>query len=155
MMGSHPDLFWGVVASMYVGNIMLLVLNLPLIGIWVKVLRIPYLILFPLILLFCLIGAYTVSNKIVDVYIMVFFGILGFLFKKFRYEMAPLVLAFVLAPLMEHAFRQSLIMSDGSPAIFYQRPISAVVLLATVLFLLSPLVPKIMRQRKALPKDEE
>lgn len=155
MMGSHPDLFWGVVASMYVGNIMLLVLNLPLIGIWVKVLKIPYLILFPLILLFCLIGAYTVYNKIVDVYIMVFFGILGFLFKKFRYEMAPLVLAFVLAPLMEHALRQSLIMSDGSPAVFYQRPISAIVLLVTTLFLLSPLVPKIMRHRKALPKDEE
>ncbi len=155
MLGSHPDLFWGVVASMYVGNIMLLVLNLPLIGIWVKVLKIPYLILFPLILLFCLIGAYTVYNKIVDVYIMVFFGILGFLFKKFRYEMAPLVLAFVLAPLMEHALRQSLIMSDGSPAVFYQRPISAIVLLVTTLFLLSPLVPKIMRHRKALPKDEE
>jgi hypothetical protein len=100
----HPNLFWGVVASMYLGNVMLLVLNLPLIGLWVKVLKIPYPILFPLILLFCLIGAYSLNNNIAQILFMICFGFLGYLFKKFQYEAAPLVLAFVLGPMLEKAF---------------------------------------------------
>jgi putative tricarboxylic transport membrane protein len=125
----HPDLFWGVVMSMYVGNAMLLALNLPLIGMWVKVLRIPYTILFPLILLFCLIGVYSVNNSLVDIYLMILFGIVGYLMQKFGFEPAPLALAYVLSPLLEVALRQSLSISGGSFIIFLSRPISLVCIL--------------------------
>jgi len=155
LMQQSPDLFWGVVASMYVGNIMLLVLNLPLIGLWVKLLKVPYAILFPLILLFCLIGAYTASNKIVDIYIMVFFGFMGYLLRKYRYEAAPLILAFVLGPMLEDALRQSLIISEGSPKIFFTRPISGTILGCTFLLLLSSLLPKIQKRRQVLPLEKE
>ena len=155
MMRQNPDLFWGVVVSMYVGNAMLLVLNLPLIGLWVKLLKIPYAILFPLILLFCLIGGYTVNNKIVDVYLMILFGIAGYLLRKFRYEAAPLILAFVLGPLLEDALRQSLIISEGDPMIFFSRPISAMLFVAVILLFLSTLFPIIGRKRKILPLEKE
>jgi putative tricarboxylic transport membrane protein len=125
----HPDLFWGVVMSMYVGNAMLLALNLPLIGMWVKVLRIPYTILFPLILLFCLIGVYSVNNSVIDVYLMILFGIVGYLMQKFGFEPAPLALAYVLSPLLEVALRQSLSISGGSFIIFFSRPISLICIL--------------------------
>ncbi len=151
----NPDLFWGVVASMYVGNIMLLVLNLPLIGLWVKLLKVPYAILFPLILLFCLIGAYTASNKIVDVYIMIFFGLMGYLLRKYRYEAAPLILAFVLGPMLEDALRQSLIISEGSLKIFFARPISGTILVFTLLLLFSPLLPRIRKKREVLPLEKD
>jgi putative tricarboxylic transport membrane protein len=155
LMQQSPDLFWGVVASMYVGNLMLLVLNLPLIGLWVKLLKVPYSILFPLILLFCLIGAYTAGNKIVDLYIMIFFGFMGYLLRKYRYEAAPLILAFVLGPMLEDALRQSLIISEGSPKIFFTRPISGTILGCTLLLLLSSLLPKIQKRRQVLPLDKE
>lgn len=155
LMQQNPGLFWGVVASMYVGNIMLLVLNLPLIGLWVRLLKVPYAILFPLILLFCLIGAYTTSNKIVDVYIMIFFGLMGYLLRKYRYEAAPLILAFVLGPMLEDALRQSLIISEGSPKIFFTRPISGTILILTILLLLSPLLPRIRKKRGVLPLEKE
>lgn len=155
LMQQNPDLFWGVVASMYLGNIMLLVLNLPLIGLWVRLLKVPYVILFPLILLFCLIGAYTASNKIVDVYIMIFFGLVGYLLRKYRYEAAPLILAFVLGPMLEDALRQSLIISEGSPIIFFTRPISGTILGVTILLLLSSLFPKIRKKREVLPLKKE
>jgi putative tricarboxylic transport membrane protein len=125
----HPDLFWGVVMSMYVGNIMLLALNLPLIGMWVKVLKVPYTILFPLILLFCLIGVYSVNNSIIDIYVMILFGIVGYVMQKFGFEPAPLVLAYVLSPMLETAVRQSLSISGGSFTIFFSRPISLVCML--------------------------
>ena len=125
----HPDLFWGVVMSMYVGNIMLLALNLPLIGMWVKVLKVPYTILFPLILLFCLIGVYSVNNSIIDIYLMILFGIVGYVMQKFGFEPAPLVLAYVLSPMLETAVRQSLSISGGSFIIFFSRPISLVCML--------------------------
>ena len=115
---------------MYLGNVMLLVLNLPLIGLWVQVLRVPYRILFPLILLFCLIGVYSVSNSIFDIYVMIGFGAVGYLMKKFDYEGAPLVLAFVLGPLLENNLRKSLILSQGDFAIFVTRPLSAACLVA-------------------------
>ncbi len=155
MMRQNPDLFWGVVVSMYVGNAMLLVLNLPLIGLWVKLLKVPYAILFPLILLFCLIGGYTVNNKIVDVYLMIIFGVAGYLLRKFRYEAAPLILAFVLGPLLEDALRQSLIISEGDPMIFFSRPISATLFVAVFLLFLSTLFPIIGRKRRILPLEEE
>jgi putative tricarboxylic transport membrane protein len=125
----HPDLFWGVVMSMYVGNIMLLALNLPLIGMWVKVLKVPYTILFPLILLFCLIGVYSVNNSIIDIYVMILFGIVGYVMQKFGFEPAPLVLAYVLSPMLETAVRQSLSISGGNFSIFFTRPISLVCML--------------------------
>ncbi len=145
----HPGLFWGVVASMYVGNFMLLVLNLPLIGLWVKVLKVPYPILFPLILLFCLIGAYSLNNSTAQVLFMVFFGLLGYLFKKFQYEAAPLVLAFVLGPMLEKALRRSLLHSGGDPSVFLTRPISAVLLSIAFVLLIFPLIPRLKKKRPA------
>lgn len=128
----HPDLFWGVVISMYVGNIMLLALNLPLIGMWVRLLKVPYYVLFPLILLFCLIGAYSVNNSVTDIYLLVFFSIFGYSMRKFGFEPAPLALAYVLSPMLEMAFRQSLSISGGSFLIFFLRPISAVTMLVVL-----------------------
>ena len=145
----HPNLFWGVVASMYLGNVMLLVLNLPLIGLWVKVLKIPYPILFPLILLFCLIGAYSLNNNTAQMLFMIFFGFLGYLFRKFQYEAAPLVLVFVLGPMLEKALRRSLLHSGGDPSIFLSRPISALLLAIALALLVFPLIPKFKKKRPA------
>ena len=140
LMKQHGDVFWGVIGSMYLGNVMLLILNLPLIGIWVRILKIPYPILFPLILLFCLIGSYSLNNNVVEVAIMILFGIVGFLMKKFEYEGAPMILAFVLSPLMENALRQSLIMSHGSFSIFVTRPIALFFFAGAIFLLVSPLI---------------
>ena len=134
-----PDVFWGLVASLYVGNAMLLVLNLPLIGLWVKILKVPYQYLFAVILLLCMIGSYITNNNPYDVIIMAIFGLIGYLMKKFSYEPAPLVLALVLGPIMEKAFQRSLMISDGSFTIFFTRPISAVFLITGLLILSSPL----------------
>jgi putative tricarboxylic transport membrane protein len=139
LMKNAPELFWGIIASMYVGNAMLLVLNLPLIGIWTRLLRVPYALLFPFVLLFCLIGSYSVSNNVGDGIIMWVFGVLGYLLKKFDYEAAPLILAMVIGPMMEEALRQSLILSAGSFTIFVERPITAGFLLAAALLLVLPL----------------
>ena len=145
---NYPDIFWGLVASMYVGNLLLLVLNLPLIAIWVKVLKIPYHILFPLILLFCLIGVYSLDNSSFDLYILLIFGFLGYLIRKFGFEPAPLLLALVLTPQLEAHLRRSLAISDGSFAIFFTRPISAVLLGFAVFILLSNFLPYFRRGRK-------
>jgi putative tricarboxylic transport membrane protein len=147
----YPRIFWGVVGSMYIGNVMLLVLNLPLIGMWVRLLKVPYSILFPFIFLFCLIGAYTVGNNVQDVYIMILFGILGYLMKKYDYAPAPLVLAFILGPMFENAFRQSLIISGGSPLIFLTHPIAAAFLLISFVFLVSPLVLRNLGRQRIIP----
>jgi putative tricarboxylic transport membrane protein len=134
LMTAHPDLFWGFVASMYIGNVMLLVLNLPLIGLWVRVLRVPYPILFPLILLFSLIGAYAINNSTVDLTTMLIWGVLGYLMRKFEYEPAPFIMAFVLSPIMEKSLRRSLVFSDGQFMIFLTHPISlACLILATLI----------------------
>jgi putative tricarboxylic transport membrane protein len=146
-----PDLFWGTIVSMYIGNGMLLVLNLPLIPLWVKVLRVPYYLLYPLILLFCLIGAYSLENSTADIMIMLIFGMLGFLMKKFRYEGAPMILALVLGQKVETSFRRSLIMSHGDFSIFISRPISLVFLITAILLLIIPIVT----QRKRLSTLKE
>jgi putative tricarboxylic transport membrane protein len=151
----HPDLFWGVIASMYVGNIMLLVLNLPLIPMWVQILKIPYPILFPLILLFCLIGAYSVDGNPVDVLIMLTFGVIGYLMRKLRFDAPPFVLAFILGPLLEVAFRHSLVLSRGSFKIFLQHPISLAFLCVAAFFFLSPLFTYFFKGPKVLPKESE
>jgi putative tricarboxylic transport membrane protein len=150
-----PDVFWGLIASLYLGNVMLLVLNLPLIPLWVKILRIPYHYLFPLILLFCIIGAYTVNNNQYDIIIMILFGVIGYLMKKLNYEAAPLVLALVVGPIMENAIRRSLVISDGNPAVFFTRPISAIFLIVGLLILFSPLVLKQKRVRPELRASDE
>jgi putative tricarboxylic transport membrane protein len=149
LLKQHSDIFWGVVTSMYVGNLMLLVLNLPLIGMWVKILKIPYPILFPIILLFCVVGAFSLNNNMVDVLFMIGFGVLGYLFKKFDYEAAPLVLALVLGPMLENSLRQSLLISQGSFLIFFTHPISATLLSIAIILLLYPLLP-LFRFRKKL-----
>ncbi len=151
---SHPNLFWGVISSMYIGNLMLLVLNLPLIGVWVKILKVPYPVLFPLILLFCLIGAYSLNNNPAEIGLMLLFGVLGYLMKKLKYDGAPLVLAMVLGPLMDNSLRQSLLMSGGSGTIFFTRPICLVILGVVALILLLPVLPLISRLRKTVEKTE-
>ena len=142
LISKHPDLFWGVVASMYIGNAMLLVLNLPLISVWVKVLKIPYRILFPLIVFFTLIGAYSVNYSVIDLLMTILFGVVGYLMKKFDYQPAPLVLAFILTPFLEQSLRQSLLLSDGSFTIFFVRPISSVILGTAILVLVLPIIKK-------------
>jgi putative tricarboxylic transport membrane protein len=152
---NHPQLFWGLVASMYVGNGFLLLLNLPLIGMWVKVLKIPYKILFPLILLFCLIGAYSINNTNFDIDVMILFGAVGYLMRKFGYECAPLILAFVLGPRLEQTLRQSLLISRGNFSIFFTRPISCVFLAGAFLLLLSNILPYIKKRRRRYDEFEE
>ena len=154
MIPKNPEIFWGIVASMYIGNVMLLVLNLPLISLWVQILKVPYVFLFPLILLFCLIGAYSINTSTFEVAVMLGFGVLGYLMKKYEYEAAPLVLAFVLGGKIETSLRQSLLLSDGSFTIFFTRPISAVAMLLMLLMLLSSLFPVIRRKKKALTEEE-
>ena len=146
LLKENPALFWGVVGSMYVGNIMLLILNLPLIGLWIKILRVPYAILFPLIFLFCLIGAYSLNKSAFDILIMILFGIVGYLMKKSGYDAAPLVLAFVLGPMLEENLRQSLIISKGSFLIFLIRPLSAAFLIVVLLLVVSPVAMRIFRK---------
>jgi putative tricarboxylic transport membrane protein len=143
LISSRPDLFWGTIASMYVGNAMLLVLNLPLIGLWVQVLRIPYSLLFPLVLLFCLIGVYIPNSSIEEIWIMLVFGGIGYVLRKMKYEFAPLVLAMVISPIFENAFRQSLLLSLGSFSIFFTRPISACLLGCSFLLLALGFAPKL------------
>jgi putative tricarboxylic transport membrane protein len=135
-----PDVFWGLVASMYIGNVMLLVLNLPLIGLWVKLLRVPYPLLAPLILVFVIIGAYSVNNSIFDVGTTIAFGAFGYLMRKFNFEPAPLVLAMILGPQLEASLRRSLIYSRGDLGVFFERPIAAVLMALALLMLLSPVL---------------
>jgi putative tricarboxylic transport membrane protein len=146
-----PDVFWGTIMSMYIGNGMLLVLNLPLIPLWVMVLRVPYYLLYPLILLFCLVGAYSIDNSAGDVIMMLIFGIVGYLMKKFSYDAPPLVLALVLGKQLEGALRRSLIMSWGDFSIFVSRPISLGFLIVAVFLLILPIVT----QRTKLSPSKE
>jgi putative tricarboxylic transport membrane protein len=150
LMTQNPGLFWGIVASMYIGNLMLLVLNLPLIGLWVQVLKVPYRFLFPLILLFCIIGVYSIGSSIFDIYVMIAFGVLGYLMRKLGYEPAPLVLAFVLGPMMENNLRKALILSDGSFRIFFERPISLACLAIALALLASAVLPALRARRQRI-----
>ncbi len=150
MVRDHPDMFWGLIASMYMGNVMLLVLNLPLIGIWVQILRVPGRLLFPLILLLCVIGTYSVSKSFFDVQVMLLFGAVGYLMSKFGFDPAPLVLCFVVGPIMEESLRQSLIVSNGSFSIFVTRPISAAALAVCAVILATALFPLLRRRRREI-----
>jgi putative tricarboxylic transport membrane protein len=143
----HPDIFWGIITSMYIGNVMLLVLNLPLIRIWVQILKIPFRFLFPMIILFCIVGVYSVNNSAFDVGLMVIFGVFGYIMRKCDYEFAPLVLAYVLGPMLERAMRQSLLMSHGSFTIFLYRPIAAVCLILCAFLLIISLTSRIKKKK--------
>ena len=151
----HPDLFWGVVASMYIGNAMLLVLNLPMIPFWVKILKVPYPILFPLIILFCLVGVYSLNNNYMEIIIMAFFGIFGYLMKKFGYEAAPMIFALVLCPILENAFRQSLMLSYGDLTIFFTRPISLTFMLTGIALFALPIFTSVRKKTiERIPTEE-
>jgi len=147
LVAEKPEVFWGLVASMYIGNIMLLVLNLPLIGLWVKLLRVPYPLLAPLILVFVIIGAYSVNNSVFDVGTTIAFGALGYLMRKFGFEPAPLVLAMILGPQLEASLRRSLIYSRGDLGIFFQRPIAAALMALALLMLLSPVLRFVLSRK--------
>jgi putative tricarboxylic transport membrane protein len=154
LLTKNPDIFWGVVASMYLGNAMLLVLNLPLIGLWVQLLRIPYPYLMPAIVLFCIVGSYSVANSITDVYLMLGFGVVGYLTKKLKFDAPPLVLAFVLGPLIEYYFKSALMFSRGSFAVFFTRPISLVCLVITAVIFLSSIISVLRKRSLGLfPKE--
>ncbi len=148
VMTQRPDLFWGLIASMWIGNAMLVILNLPLIGLWVKILQVPYRILFPAILTFMAIGVYSVNNLDLDIYMTVFFGLMGYVFMKLKCEPAPLILAFVLGPLMEENLRRALLISRGDPTVFFTRPISAVFLGLTILLLVVMVLPAVRKKRE-------
>jgi putative tricarboxylic transport membrane protein len=154
VMTSNPSLFWGLVASMWVGNLMLVVLNLPLIGVWIKLLQVPYRLLYPAILLFCGIGVYSTNNASFDVVMTAFFGFLGVVFVKLECEPAPLLLGFVLGPLMEENLRRAMLLSRGDPTVFFTRPISLAMLIAAAGLLLLIIVPNFRKTRAAAFQEE-
>jgi putative tricarboxylic transport membrane protein len=155
LMTQNPGIFWGVIASMYIGNAMLLVLNLPLIGMWVQLLRLPYNVLFPLIVLFSIVGVYASANNVFDVGVMIAFGLIGYLMRKIGYEAAPLVLAFVLGPMLENNLRKALILSQGEVATFVERPISATCLALAAVMLVAPLFPALRRRRERVALEQQ
>ncbi|MET0679722.1 MAG: tripartite tricarboxylate transporter permease [Burkholderiales bacterium] len=134
-MTQRPDLFWGVVASMYVGNVFLLLLNLPLVGLWVQLLRVPYRVLFPIVLLLAVVGTYSANKNVFDLWVMLGFGVGGYVLRKLEYDLAPFVIAFVLAPLLEQSLRQSLVMSPDGAMILFQRPVTAALLAASLVLI--------------------
>jgi putative tricarboxylic transport membrane protein len=143
----QPELFWGIIASMWIGNLMLVILNLPLIGLWVKLLKVPYHVLFPVIMAFCSIGVYSVNSNVFDLYAVAFFGLMGYVLLKLRCEPAPLLLGFVLGPMLEENLRRAMILGRGDPTIFLSRPISLVLLLLTVAVLVVMFLPAIRKKR--------
>ncbi|MBM4278229.1 MAG: tripartite tricarboxylate transporter permease [Deltaproteobacteria bacterium] len=149
----RADVFWGVVASMYIGNAMLLILNLPMVGMWVQLLRVPYAILAPIIVLFCCIGVYSVRNTVFDIWIMGIFGVFGYLLRKLDFEPGPMILAFVLGPILERSLRQALLISAGSPLIFFKRPISGTLMGFLILFILFQIF-MVLRKRRTGIKEE-
>ncbi|RUW59795.1 tripartite tricarboxylate transporter permease [Mesorhizobium sp. M7A.F.Ca.US.008.03.1.1] len=150
----QPALFWGIIASMWIGNLMLIVLNLPLIGLWVKLLTIPYYVLFPIIMVFCSIGVYSVNSNVYDLYAVAFFGFLGYLLTKLRCEPAPLLLGFVLGPLLEENLRRAMILSRGDPSTFVTRPISASLLLIALAVLVIVFLPAVKKKREEVFVEE-
>jgi putative tricarboxylic transport membrane protein len=146
----NPDLVWGLIASMYIGNVLLLILNLPLIGLWVRLLAVPPRILLPLILLFCFTGTYAVSGNPFDLWVMVVFGVIGFLLQRYGYPVAPIVLGLILGPMLETHFRRALIVSRGDYGIFFQRPIAAALLAVAAIYLLAPIVAWVWRRRRVV-----
>jgi TctA family transporter len=154
VMTSNPKLFWGLIVSMWFGNLMLVVLNLPLIGIWIKLLKVPYRFLYPAILVFCSIGAYTVNNNTFDVLATAGFGLLGYLFLKVGCEPAPLLLGFVLGPMMEENFRRSLLLARGRFTVFFTNSLSLALLVAAAVLLVIVTLPSIKAKREETFKEK-
>ena len=154
VMTSNPQLFWGLIASMWVGNLMLVILNLPLIGIWIKLLTVPYRFLFPAIMSFCCIGLYTLSNSSFDVYMGALFGFIGYVFYKLGCEPAPLLLGFILGPMMEENLRRALLLSRGEWSTFMTRPLSAGLLIAAALMIVVVMLPSIRSKREVAFQEE-
>ncbi|MGE0714729.1 MAG: tripartite tricarboxylate transporter permease [Alphaproteobacteria bacterium] len=150
MMERQPDLFWGLVASMWIGNAMLLVINLPLVGIWVRLLKVPYDLLYPAILVFSAIGVYSLNNNVFDVYVAAIFGLVGYIFVKLDCEPVPLILGFVLGPLMEEHLRRALLLSRGDPMVFVDRPISLGLIVVAALLLLAIVLPAFRKRREVM-----
>jgi TctA family transporter len=148
VMTSNPELFWGLIASMWIGNAMLIILNLPLIGMWIKLLAVPYRWLFPAIVLFCAIGVYSTNNNSFDIWMVALFGVIGYIFIKLGCEPAPLLLGFILGPMMEEYLRRALLISRGDWSVFVTRPISASLLAVAVALLLIVLLPSIKKKRE-------
>jgi TctA family transporter len=148
VMTQNPDLFWGLIASMWIGNLMLVVLNLPLVGLWVSLLKVPYRIMFPAIMAFCCIGIYSVNNSGLDVYMASFFGVVGFLWRKLECPPAPLLLGFVLGPMMEENLRRALLISRGDATVFFTRPISLGFMITTALILVIMVAPAVRKRRE-------
>jgi TctA family transporter len=144
----QPQLFWGIIASMWVGNLFLVVLNLPLIGLWVRICMVPYPLLYPAILVFCAIGVFSLSNSTFDVHVMAVFGLLGYVFAKLECEPAPMLLGFILGPMMEEYLRRAMLLSRGDPTVFFRRPISATILAIALLALVAVLIPAIRSKRE-------
>jgi TctA family transporter len=147
VMAEQPVLFWGLIASMWIGNLMLLVLNLPLIGIWVRLVRIPYDLLYPAILVFCTIGVYSLSNSVFDIYVMLAFGVFGYILGKLGCEPAPLVLGMLLGPMLEEYLQRAMLLARGNPLVFVERPISAGLLAISLLIVAAAALPFIRRKR--------
>jgi putative tricarboxylic transport membrane protein len=147
VMTMRPDLFWGLIASMWIGNLTLVVLNLPMIGLWVKLLAVPYRLLFPAIMTFSAIGIYSVNNSSFEIYLTALFGILGFLWMRLGFPLAPMLLGFVLGPMVEEHLRRAMLMSGGDPSVFVRRPISLAFIIATVLILVVMIAPAVRRRR--------
>ena len=147
---NNPNVFWGIVISMYLGNILLVVLNVPLIGVFVQLLKVPNLIMSPLIIAICCLGAFTSNNNPFDILLVAILGIVGYVMRKLDYDPAPLVLAYVVGPILERTLRQSLLISGGDPSIFITRPVSRVLVIITLLFLISSFVWEFVRSRKKL-----
>jgi putative tricarboxylic transport membrane protein len=145
---SNPQLFWGLIASMWVGNLMLVILNLPMIGLWVQLLKIPYRLLYPMILTFCCIGVYTVNNNTFDVWMIALFGVIGYIFAKLECEAAPLLLGFILGPMMEEHLRRAMLLSRGDPMVFLERPISMTMLILSSILLIVLALPTIRKKRE-------
>ncbi|MBM3539377.1 MAG: tripartite tricarboxylate transporter permease, partial [Alphaproteobacteria bacterium] len=153
VMTQQPDLFWGIIASMWIGNAMLVIINLPLIGIWVRLLKVPYRLLFPMILVLCGIGVYSLNSSAFEVGLMVLFGVIGYLFVKLGCEPAPMLLGFILGPLMEENLRRALVLSRGDPLVFFQRPISLTLLAIAAALLLIVLLPNFRKTREQAFKE--
>jgi putative tricarboxylic transport membrane protein len=151
----EPELFWGIIVSMWVGNLMLVVLNLPLIGLWVRMLTIPYRVLFPAIIAFASIGTYSINQNAFDIYAIVALGIIGYALVKFGCEPAPLLLGFVLGPLLEEHLRRAMIISRGDPMVFLERPISAGLLALAVAAVVVAVLPAVSRKRDEVFQEED
>jgi TctA family transporter len=147
VMIDRPDMFWGLIASMWLGNLMLVVLNLPLVGLWVRLLQVPYRFLFPSIIVFCCIGTYAVNTSAFDLYVLAFFAILGYLCIKLDFEPAPLILGFVLGPMMEENFRRAMLISRGDPTVFLTEPLSMAFLVLAALLLIIVAAPVVRATR--------